>query len=331
MYQKAGIIARSIAALAIAGLALTVSVAYAQVAYPSRPITLVVAFPPGGGVDNVARRIGELLGKSLKQTVIIENKPGAGGNLAGGIVSNARPDGYTLLYTAYAGLIIAKALGTPLKFDPMTDLTPVVFAASSSVALVVRPDLPVKNYQEFIAYAKKNPGKLNFGSNGVGSSYHLALEKIKAEENVDIVHVPFQGGMPSQLAVMGGQIDAIFASITQANPSIKSGKLKAIALASSPRSPLLPDVPTIAESGLPKYNQASNTGIFVPAGTPQAIIDRINQEVGKAMTDPGLKEALAAEAVSFPGKNSPAEFGKLLTEEFTDLAALIKQRNLTFN
>lgn len=302
----------------------------AKDSYPNRQIHLLVAFPPGGGVDGVARRLAEQLGKDLKQTVVVENKPGAGGTLAAGIVANAKPDGYTLLYTAYAGQVIAKASDAQLKFDPIDDLAPVAFTASSSVALVVRNDLPVSSYQEFIAFAKEHPGKLNFGTNGVGSSYHLALERIKAQEDVEIVHIPFQGGGPAQTAVMGGQVDAIFATITQALTAIRSGKLKPIALASSPRSPLLPDVPTIAESGLPNYNQASNTAIFAPKGTPSSVIDRLNHAASKVMRSEEMQKVMKAEGIFYPGPLSPAQFSELLHKDVADVKALISLRNLSF-
>lgn len=302
----------------------------AEDTYPNRQIHLIVAFPPGGGVDGVARRLAEQLGQQLKQTVVVENKPGAGGNLAAGLVANAKPDGYTLLYTAYAGQVIAKASNAPLKFDPIEDLAPVAFTASSSVSLVVRNDLPVNSYQEFIAYARKHPGKLNFGTNGVGSSYHLALERIKAEEDVQIVHIPFQGGAPAQAAVMGGQVDAIFATITQALPAIQAGKLKPIALASAPRSPLLPNIPTIAESGLPSYNQASNTAIFAPKGTPSAIVDKLNKAATVAMHSEEMKKMMTAEGIIYPGEFSPNQFAELLQKDVVDMRKLIKRRELSF-
>jgi tripartite-type tricarboxylate transporter receptor subunit TctC len=330
--SKAGTCARGLCAIALSGLALAAGTAYAQSNYPSQPITMVVAFPPGGGVDNVARRLAEQLTKSIGQTVVIENKPGAGGNIAAGVVANSHPDGYTLLFTAHAGLVIAKASKASLKFDPIKDLAPVSFVASSAVAMVVRPDFPANNYREFIAYAKKNPGKINFGSNGVGSSYHLALEKIKLEEGVDIVHVPFQGGAPSQTAVMAGDIDGIFASLTQSYPSIKAGKLKPIALAGKTRSPLLPDVPTISEAGsLPNYDQSSNTSVFVRAGTPPEIIAKLNSAIDKAMSQPSTKEFLDREGVTYPGAMSPADFGKQLAADVADLESLIKRGNLSFN
>jgi len=329
--MKTGICVRNLVVIALAGSALAGGAALAQADYPSHSITMIVAFPPGGGVDNVARRLAEEMSKTLGQTMVIENKGGAGGNIAAGAVANSKPDGYTLLFTAHAGLVIAKATKAKLAFDPVKDLAPVTFVASSAVALTCRNDFPANSYQEFIAYAKKNPGKINFGSNGVGSSYHLALEKIKLDEGVNIVHIPFQGGMPSQIAMMGGEIDCIFASLTQSYPALQAKRIKPIAIAGKNRTPLLPDVPTIAEAGsLPKYDQSSNTSLFVRAGTPPEIIAKLNAAAQKAMTQPNMKTFLDREGITYPGDMPPAEFGKQITDDVAELESLIKRGNLSF-
>jgi tripartite-type tricarboxylate transporter receptor subunit TctC len=310
------------AALGMTGIA-------AAADFPTKRMTMVVAFPPGGGVDNTARLIAHRLGENLKQTVIVENRPGAGGNIAAGVVAKAAPDGHTILFTAHAGIVIAKATKTPLPFDPMKDLTPVAFPAYSLVGLLVNPNSPIQDFKDFIAHAKANPGKMNFGTNGIGSSYHIALEKIKADAGVNIVHVPFQGGNPSMQALLGGQIDAIFASVTQSIGQINAGKLRLIALASNRKTPLFPNVQTIAESGiLPGYDQSSNYGIFAPAGTPVEIINKLNAEIARAVQDPAVKAAMDKEGVNYPGDLSAKEFAALLKKDLNETESLIKRAKL---
>jgi tripartite-type tricarboxylate transporter receptor subunit TctC len=320
---------RSAMALLIFGLALVAgSPAHAQ-QYPARPVTLILSFPPGAVVDNVGRRLAASLSEMWKVPVIPENKGGAGGNVAASFLAKSPPDGYTLMLTVYDGLVIAKAAGLSLGFDAMNDLAPVALVGLSTTTFLVNANSPFKTFPDLIAYAKANPGKLNFGSNGVGGSYHLAIEQINAEAGTSIVHVPYKGGAPSMVDLLAERVDAILATTSLANPQLKAGKVRVIALGSAKRSELYPGIPTIAEASVPGFEVPLGLGVFAPAGTPAPLIARLNADIRKALLDPDMKQRLVVDGVEAT-QLTPEQFKARLTSEVTQLEKLIRRLNLKF-
>ena len=242
--------------------------------YPTRPIRLIIPFPPGGSNDVVGRIIANQLGKNLGQQIFVDNRAGAGGVVGSDLAAKATPDGYTLLVIS-----IAHAVDPWLykeTFDPVKDFVPISIFATGTNVLTVNPKLPVHSTQELLAYAKANPGKLNYASAGIGSFQHLSGELFKLKSGADIVHVPYKGGGPAMLAVMAGEAEVMFSSIVQTVPSIQSGSLRALATGGETKSPILPDLPTIAESGVPGYVATNWWGVVAPKGTPQPIVDKLH-------------------------------------------------------
>ena len=280
--------------------------------YPNKPVRLIVPFPPGGSNDIVARMLATQLGERLGQSVVIENKGGAGGVLGTDQAAKAAPDGYTLLLISVA-YAFAPALYKNLPYDPATAFAPITIIGRGPSALTVHPSVPVSSVAELIALAKKEPGKLNYASAGVGSFQHLSAALFIQQAGINVVHVPYKGGGPAMADVMGGQAQIVMPSLIQVVPHIKSGRLKALGTSGTKRSPLLPDVPTIAET-LPGYESQNWWGLLAPAGTPQAVIDRVygavsellqSKETGKRMESEG------AETV----RMTPPEFGRFIAAE----------------
>jgi tripartite-type tricarboxylate transporter receptor subunit TctC len=253
--------------------------------YPNRTIKIVVPFAAGGALDTVARLIGAKLSEIVKQPVIVENRPGAGGNVGADAVAKSPPDGYTILLSTN-GLAISASLYTRLSFDPAKDLIPVTQLSDSGLVLVANPTLPVTSVKELIALAKSKPGKLNYGSSGVGNPLHLSMEMLKKEAGIDIVAVPFKGDAPVHTALIAGQVDVAVVPLGTGRPHIEAGRERALGVTSAKRSFALPNVPTIAESGVPGYESPSWHGLFVAAGTPPAVVGTIQREVAKALADP---------------------------------------------
>jgi tripartite-type tricarboxylate transporter receptor subunit TctC len=280
--------------------------------YPDRPLRLVVPFAPGGGADIVARAVAAPLGKRLGQPVVVDNKPGGGGTLAADLVAKAPADGYTLLYTP--GPQMANPyLMAKLPYDPVRDLVPVSEVAIVPNVLVVNKDLPVRTLKEFIAYAKSHPGKVNFASAGQGASSHLAGESFKQAAGVSMVHIPYRGTGPALTDLLSGQVQMAIDSIAVYKPHIDSGALRALGVATARRSPLLPDVPPIADE-LKGFDAAPVNYISVPAKTPQAVIDRLNRDINVVLESRELKEQLAASGV-VPQGSTPAEMAALIRSE----------------
>jgi tripartite-type tricarboxylate transporter receptor subunit TctC len=304
------------ARLALAAACLTTApmVAAAQ-PYPSRPIHLVVGFPPGGINDIVARIVGQKMSEGLGQAVVVENRSGAGGTLGADWVSKATPDGYTLLLGSVSNLAMAPSLYASLPYDPTKDFTPVGRVAAAPNIMVVHPDFPVNSVKDLIALAKQKPGTINYASAGVGTSNHLTVELLKVMADIDIVHVPYRGDGPAIAAVLAGQVPMQFPTLPVALPYIKSGKLRAVAVSSSTRSPLLPEVPTVAESGgLPEFAVSIWVGIVAPPGTPKEIVDRLNAEIGKAVAMPDIREHLEALGAD-PASDTPEQFSAYIAAE----------------
>ena len=303
------------------------SLSFAQApSWPNKPLRVIVNFPPGGAADQLARAIGQPLSEALGQPVVIENRAGANGNIGGEAVAKAPNDGYTLLMSSGGMVSINPHLYAKMAFDPTKDLIPVAAAARVLVFLEVKPTLPVDSVKEFLAYMKANPGKLSFGSPGNGSSPHLAAEMMKAQTGMYAVHVPYRGAAPAMQDLLGGQLDFMF------DPGIglqqvKSGKLKLLAVGSSKRSPLFPDVPTLAESGLEGFDADSWFGFYAPAGTPPAVVSRLNTEINKALATQAVKDRISAIG-GIPAPMSPSDFNLRASTDSTRFGALIKERGI---
>jgi tripartite-type tricarboxylate transporter receptor subunit TctC len=306
-----------------AALALATSGLASAQGYPAKPIHFIVPYPAGGPLDTVARLLGQKVSESVRQPVIVENKPGAGGNIGADQVAKSAPDGYTILMGAVATHAINPTLYANIPYDPVKDFAPVTQVASTPNVLVVNPSLPVSNVKEFIAYAKAHPGALNFGSGSTGSAGHLAGELFKAMAGVQMVHVPYKGAGPAMQDLIGGQIQLMFDNLASSLGQIRAGKVKALAVTTARRSALAPDLPTIAESGLPGFDISTWFGVFAPGGTPPEVVQRLHDEFVKALSDPGVRESmlrLGAEPVG----NTPGEFAAYIQSEARKYAGVIK-------
>jgi tripartite-type tricarboxylate transporter receptor subunit TctC len=305
------------AALAFAGAAA------AQTAFPVKPIRFVVPFPAGGPLDIVARAIGQDLNKSWGQPVIVDNRPGAGGNIGADLVAKAPPDGHTILMGAVSTHAINPTLYSKLPYDPVKDFAPVTLVTSVPNVLVLHPSVPARNVRELIAIAKARPGQLNFASGSTGSAGHLAGELFKAMAGVDMVHIPYKGAAPAVVDLLAGHVSLMFDNMSSALPNIKSGRVRAIAVTTLKRSPMLPAVPTISDSGLRGFDISTWVGVFAPGGTPPAIVARLNAEIVRALATGEMKERLAALGAE-PVGNKPDEFAAFIKAEIPKYAKVIQ-------
>src|SRR6266446_2515978 len=281
-------------------------------AYPTRPVRIIVGFAPGGAVDIMARLIGQWLSKRLGQQFVIENRPGAGGNVATEAAVRALADGYTLLL-AHSINAINATLYEKLNFNFIQDIAPVTSFASGALVMVVNPSVPARTVPEFIAYAKANPGKIKMASQGVGGTGHVSGELFKMMTGVNLVHVPYRGAGPALIDLLGGQVQVMFATMSSSIEYVRGGKLRALAVTTATRSPVLPDIPTVAEF-VPGYESSFWTGVGTPKNTPAEIVDKLNKEINAALADPKMKARLAElGATALPG--SPADFGRLIADE----------------
>jgi tripartite-type tricarboxylate transporter receptor subunit TctC len=285
--------------------ALLPALALAQAAYPSKPVHIVVPFPPGGSTDLLARRLGEKLSVAWGQPVIVDNRAGAGGTVGADYVAKSAPDGYTLLMGVTGSNAISGALYPKLPYDVVKDFAPVSLVVSSPLVLVSRPGFEAKTVKELVAMSKAKPGSVSFGSPGNGTSMHLTGEMFKLAAHVSMLHIPYRGSAGALTDLMGGQIDTMFGDFLVVWPQIRSGKLAAIAVTSSQRHKMLPDVPTIAESGYPGFEALSWQGLFAPAATPPAIVAQLNREVNKALTSPEIQEYFSASGFTLGGSSAP--------------------------
>ncbi len=312
-----------IAALALAAFAAAASggLAFAQ-EYPSKPIRIIVPFPASSATDIVARTFGQKLSEKWGQPVVIDNRPGAGGNLGTDLAAKAPADGYTLLMGTVANAISA-SLYTKLNYDFVKDFTPVTLVAITPLVLVANPEVPASNIKELIAYAKAKPGQLNFGSGGVGTSNHLAGEMFKSMTGTKMTHVPYKGTPAAYTDLLAGQVSLMFDNIVAAMPNIKAGKLKPIAVTSAKRAAALPNVPTIGEAGLPGFEAVSWLGVMVPAGTPKEIIAKLHDEIVAILRMPEVKERLAASGAELVG-NTPEQFAAWIRNETAKWSKAVK-------
>jgi tripartite-type tricarboxylate transporter receptor subunit TctC len=304
--------AAAVLALA-AALPLAAGAADADV-YPSKPVHIIVPYPAGGVADALPRIVGEKLAQKWGQPVIIDNRSGASGNIGMEEGARAQPDGYTLVLAAAGNMTVNPVLFPHLHFDTYKDFTPVTLLANSPNVLVVNPSVPARTFKELVAYARQNPGKLNFASPGTGSGAHLAGELLNIDADIKTVHVPYKGIAPAVNDLLGGNVQMMFAGISTVLPQVKAGKLVAIAIASPRRSPQLPDVPTVAESGLPGFEVTSWYGIVVRSGTPPQIVQKVQRDIAEVLQSPEVSAKLAALGLE-PASDTPEAFEQLIKAE----------------
>jgi len=305
-------------------------VAAAQTDFPTRTVTMLVGFAPGGATDTAARIIAKKLSENLGQTVVVENRAGAGGNIAHQQMATAVPDGYTILLGSVGPLSVAPHIITNLPYDPLKDLAPLTMAVTFPNVLVVHAGVPAKSLAEFVALAKQKPGSLDYASTGVGSASHLAGELFNQQAGVDIVHVPYKGGGPAMTDLLGGRVTAYYSTQSTAGPHIDTGKLRALASTGLKRSPFMPNVPTIAESGYPGF-EASNWYAFVTSSkVPVALQERWNRELVKALNSPEVKEQLAKHYLE-PNPGTREELGKYIKSEYDTWGRVVKKAGITAN
>jgi len=300
--------------------------ASAEDAWPTKPVRIIVPFAAGGVADLVPRLVGQKLSGKWGQPVIVENKAGAAGNIGMGEGARAAPDGYTLVLAPTGNLTVNQFL-FKLPFDTAKDLAPVTVLATSPNVLVVNPSVPAKTFGELIAYAKANPGKLNFASPGAGSGAHLAGELLNIDAGIQAQHVPYKGLAPAVTDLLGGQVQMMFAGISTVIQYVKNGKLVALAIASPKRSPQLPDVPTVAESGLPGFDVTSWYGLVTRAGTPPAVIDKVQRDAAEALRDPEVRDKLAGLGLE-PMGNTPAEFEAMIAAESRKWGDIVRKAHI---
>lgn len=310
----------------LVALACFACTAYAQ-NYPTKPIRLVLPFPPGGGTDALARIIGPRLSESLGQTLVIDNRAGAAGNISAEIVARSQPDGYTLLVGFSTVLTTSKSLYSKLPFDPERDFEPITQLATAQYILVVHPSVPARSLAEFVALAKAKPGTLNYASSGAGSPLHLAAELFKTRAGIDLVHIAYKGGGPAALAVLAGEAQVLFGSVAATLPHTKTGRLRAFAVTGTKRSPLAPELPTIAELGYPGFNVTAWDSVLAPRGTPKKIIARLNAEIVKVLRAPDIA-ALIRNVGYEPTGTTPEELAAIIKTESATWAKVIKDANI---
>lgn len=311
---------RTLAAVAV--MACFTGSAYAAEAYPTKPIRMLVGFAPGGGTDTTARALTPKLAERLGQQIIVDNRPGAAGNIATDITTKAPADGYTILMGTIAALSINPTLYGNLPFDPLRDLAPVTRAVDSTNILVVHPTVDAKSVKDLIAVSKTRA--LNGGSSGVGGAGHLALELFNVMAGTKISHVPYRGGGPAMTDLLGGQIQLIFATAASAIPHVKTGRIRALAVTTAKRSTVVPEIPTVAETGLPGFEANNWYGVVVPAKTPRAIVDRLNKEFVAVLNMPDVREVLHRQGLD-AAPSTPEAFGAYIKSETAKWAKVIKQ------
>ncbi len=295
--------------------------------YPAKPVRLIIPFPPGGATDILGRVLAQKLGDLLGQQVVVENRPGAGGAIGSELAAKAPPDGHTILLATVSTHSIGPALNPKTPYDVKRDFAPVIQMADATNVLIVSPTLPVNNLRELIAHAKANPGKLNFSSSGNGTIVHMTGEMFKMATGTFIVHIPYKGTALAIPDLISGQIALMFDNISSALPHIKSGKVKTLAISSLKRSALVPDVPTMDEAGMKGFESNTYFGVFAPAGTPAAIVQRLNAEINKALQTQDFRERLAVHGAE-PVGGTPEQFARVIERETVKYAAVIKRAGI---
>ena len=310
--------------LAIVGAeVLCATSAIAQSNYPSKPINFIVPYAAGGGADARSRQIAQKMSVILKQPIIVDNKPGAGGNIGTEFIARAAPDGYTIGMGNFAPMAVNKTLFSNLRYDPENDVTPIMLIEKGPLVLVVNPNSPYKNLQDIINAAKAKPGTLTFSSGGIGGSHQLSAEIFKQSAGIDMIHVPYKSGSAGLTDLMAGNVTMMFDQMYSAMPSIKADKLRPIAITSKKRSPLLPNVPSFTELGYPKVEVLNWQGLIAPKGTPKEIIDKLNAAANEALKDPQLRELMLSQGNEIGG-GTPADFAALIRSEAIKWGAVVR-------
>ena len=301
--------------------------AFAQAAFPTRTVTLIVGFAPGGGTDIAARIVAKQLATELGQQVVVENRAGAGGNIATGAVARAAPDGYLISLATISSLTVQPHLNSKLPYDPRRDLAPLTMGVVFANVLVVHPAVPAKTVAEFVALARAKPETIGYGTSGIGTTGHLAGELFRMMAQAPIVHVPYKGGGPAMTDLLGGQIPSVFASAPSALPQVKAGKIRALATTGAARSSFLPDVPTIAESGYPGYEAINWYAFVAPGKTPKDIVDRLNRDLVKALGTPEIREQLLSNGME-PQPSTPEELARYMEREYETWGRVVKEAGI---
>ena len=309
--------------IASAGALPFASAVFAQAGWPNKPVRIVVPFAAGGTTDILARALAPELGKAFGQTFIVDNKPGAGGNIGADFVAKSPPDGYTVVMGALSTHAVNPSLYPKMPYDAVKDFAPITLVAVTPNVLVVNPSLSVNSVRDLIAYAKANPGKLSFGSGSNGSAGHLAGELFKADTGTDMVHIPFKGGAPALQALLAGDTQLMFDNLANATAQVKAGKLKALAVTTAKRSALAPDLPTMAEAGVPGFDISTWFGLMAPAGTPPDVVAKWNADVTRILNSPDMRERLAAQGAE-AAPDTPAEFSAFIAAELKKYARIVQ-------
>ena len=315
-------VVRPLLCLLALSLSLAPAVTGAQ-GYPSKPIRVVVPFPAGGPLDVTARAIGQKLAEAWGQPIVIDNRPGAGGNIGADLVAKSAPDGYTILEGALSTHAVNVSLYAKMPYDPVKDFAPITLVATTPNVLVVNPSLPAHSVSELVAYAKAHPGALSFGSGSNGSAGHLAGELFKMEAGVDMVHVPYKGAAPALQGLLAGDTQLMFDNLASSTPQIRAGKLRALAVTTARRTALMPELPTLAESGLPGFDITTWWGFLAPAGTPKEVIAKWNAEVVRILSTPEMKAFFAQQGAE-PAPTTPEQFADLIRSEIPKYAKIVK-------
>ncbi len=303
------------------------STAVAQNNYPNKPINFIVPYGAGGSADSRSRQLAQKMSLLLKQPIVIDNKPGAGGNIGTEFIARAAPDGYTIGMGNFAPMAVNKTLFGNLRYDPEVDLSPVMLIEKGPLVLVVNPNSPYKTIGDIVAAAKAKPDTLTFSSGGIGGSHQLSAELFELNAGISMIHVPYKSGSAALTDLMAGNVDIMFDQMYSAVPNIKGDKLRPIAITSKKRSPLLPNIPSFAELGYPKVEVLNWQGLIVPKGTPKAIIDKLNIAANEALKDPGIREIMLSQGNEIGG-GSPAEFATLIKSESAKWSAVVKAANI---
>jgi len=294
----------------------------ATVSYPSRPVRMIVPYAPGGGADTLARSVAHALSEQHGYSIVVDNRGGGGTILGSDIAAKALPDGHTIIMVASTHAVVSSLYKT-LPYDPVKDFSPVIRVASAPNLLALHPSLPAANVRELVALAKAQPGKLVYGSSGNGGGSHLAMELFKSLTNIDMLHVPYRGTGPAMIDLLSGQVKLMFGGMVGTLPNVKSGRLRAIAISSAKRSPVVPDVPTVAESGFPAYEATTWYGILAPAGTPAAVVKQLNRQIAASIQDPRLRQRITDQGGE-PSSTTPEEFAAYIRTEVAKWAKVVK-------
>ncbi len=297
-------------------------------AYPAKAVRIVVGFAPGGSTDVTARIIAQELSRLWNQQVVVDNRPGASGMIAAELAAKAAPDGYTLLVSPQTSIVVAPLLFSKMAYDPLKDFVPVAVVGSSPQLLVIHPSLPPRNFKEFAAFAKANAKRLSLGSGGIGSTPHLAGELLNLSLGIKMVHVPYKGENPALVDVLGGQLPLMFSNLPVAMPHAKAGKLRGLAVTSLQRSAIAPEYPTVAESGIPDFDTATWSGLYMPAATPRELVTRVNADVTKALNPPEVRQRMLGQGVDYGMHTTPESHAAYVKSEIVRWGKVIKEANV---